>query len=107
MWGEPTSHRFDPVSTKSGGVAEYCWCCVRVHLPFTGGSAGFERRDLRRRIPVLLVHGDEHVYEVEPAYAGVSNLTRLETYGDTATNWLRVTADPRTTTVFSWEPRRL
>ncbi|GAA2870793.1 hypothetical protein GCM10010517_31060 [Streptosporangium fragile] len=55
--------------------------------------------------PVLLVHGDEHVYEVEPSYAGVSNLTRLETYGATATQWLRVTADPKAPGVFSWEPR--
>ncbi len=54
--------------------------------------------------PVLLVHGDEHIYEVEPAYAGVPNLTRLETFGDTATNWLRVTVDPRTASVFSWQP---
>jgi hypothetical protein len=55
--------------------------------------------------PVLLVHGDEHVYEVEPGYAGVPNLTRLETFGDTATRWIRVTVDPRTAGVFSWEPR--
>ncbi|HYN92835.1 MAG TPA: metallophosphoesterase [Pilimelia sp.] len=54
--------------------------------------------------PVLLVHGDEHVYEVEPGYAGVPNLTRLETYGDTATQWLRVTADPRDPNVFGWQP---
>ena len=55
--------------------------------------------------PVLLVHGDEHVYEVEPSYAGVPNLTRLETYGDTATEWLRVTADPKASQVFSWQPQ--
>ncbi|GAA3257048.1 hypothetical protein GCM10020216_094560 [Nonomuraea helvata] len=70
--------------------------------------------DIRARIveraraygkPVLLVHGDEHVYEVEPGYAGVPNLTRLETYGDTAAHWLRVTADPRTSAVFSWQPQ--
>jgi hypothetical protein len=46
------------------------------------------------------VHGDEHVYEVEPSYAGVPNLTRLETYGE-----LRVTADPKASQVFSWEPQ--
>lgn len=57
--------------------------------------------------PVLLVHGDEHVYEVEPGYGGVPNLTRLETFGDTATEWLRVTVDPRTPTVFSWVPQTL
>jgi hypothetical protein len=55
--------------------------------------------------PVLLVHGDEHIFEVEPGYAGVPNLTRLETFGDTAVNWLRVTADPNAVGVFSWEPR--
>ncbi|MDF2712017.1 MAG: putative transrane protein [Nonomuraea muscovyensis] len=55
--------------------------------------------------PVLLVHGDEHVYEEERGYAGVPNLTRLETFGDTATSWLRVTADPAARGVFSWEPR--
>ncbi|MDP4501612.1 metallophosphoesterase [Nonomuraea turcica] len=55
--------------------------------------------------PVVLAHGDEHVYEVEPGYAGVPNLTRLETYGDTAANWLRVTADPKSAAVFSWEPQ--
>jgi len=52
--------------------------------------------------PVLLVHGDEHAYEVEPAYGGVANLTRLETFGDTATSWLRLTVDPKTPAVFSW-----
>ncbi|MEV4017479.1 metallophosphoesterase [Nonomuraea angiospora] len=55
--------------------------------------------------PVLLVHGDEHVYEVETGYAGVPNLTRLETYGVTATQWLRVTVEPRSRAVFSWRPQ--
>jgi hypothetical protein len=55
--------------------------------------------------PVVLAHGDEHVYEVEPGYAGVPNLTRLETYGDTSAHWLRVTADPRSPSVFSWQPQ--
>lgn len=54
--------------------------------------------------PVLLVHGDEHRYEVERAYAGQPNLTRLETFGDTATDWLRVSIDPRASAVFSWTP---
>ncbi|WP_169979934.1 metallophosphoesterase [Microbispora sp. H10836] len=75
-------------------------------------SPGFA--DIRARVvaqaraygkPVLLVHGDEHVYEVEPGYAGVPNLTRLETFGSTASQWLRVTADPRTPSIFSWQPQ--
>ena len=54
--------------------------------------------------PVLLVHGDEHIYESESSYAGVANLTRLETFGVTATQWLRVSVDPRSEQVFSWTP---
>lgn len=53
--------------------------------------------------PVLLAHGDEHVFEQEPGYAGVPNLTRLETFGDTAVNWLQVTADPSRPEVFRWQ----
>ena len=55
--------------------------------------------------PVLLVHGDEHRYEQEPSYAGVPNLTRLETFSETAVDWLRLTIDPRDAAVFSWAPR--
>lgn len=75
------------------------------------GEPGFAR--IRDRIvqrstqfgrPVLLVHGDEHVFEEERAYAGVPNLTRLETFGDTADHWLRVRIEPRSPVVFSWEP---
>jgi len=57
--------------------------------------------------PVLLVHGDEHVYEAEPAYGGVPNLTRLETFGDTASSWLRLTVDPKAPGVFSWAPQQV
>jgi len=57
--------------------------------------------------PVLLVHGDEHAYEVEQAYGGVPNLTRLETFGDTASSWLRLTVDPKSSTVFSWTPQQV
>ena len=82
MQAEPTGAR---------GFAE-----IRTRI--TGHARGYRK-------PVLLVHGDEHVYEVQRAYAGVRNLTRLETFGNTATRWLRVTADPRTPGVFSWRPR--
>ena len=63
------------------------------------------RRATAFRGPVLLVHGDEHRYEVERRYAGVPNLTRLETFGNTATRWLRVTVDRRAPAVFTWTPQ--
>ena len=75
----------------------------------TPGYAAIRNKITRRaaafRRPVLLVHGDEHVYEVERSYAGVPNLTRLETFGNTATRWLRVTVDRRTPAVFAWTPQ--
>jgi len=40
--------------------------------------------------------------EVELAYAGVPNLTRLGAFGDSASHWLRVTAEPDDPDVFSW-----
>jgi hypothetical protein len=57
--------------------------------------------------PVLLVHGDEHRFEVQTRYLGVANLTRLETYGNTASYWLRVTIDPSLPQVFAWQSRRI
>ncbi|MGL4177647.1 MAG: metallophosphoesterase [Dermatophilaceae bacterium] len=80
----------EPVAGDPGFEAERALLLER--------AAGFGR-------PVLLAHGDEHRYEVESGYGGVPNLTRLETFGDTAIEWLRLTVDPRDPRVFSWEPQ--
>lgn len=56
---------------------------------------------------MLLTHGDEHRYEFERRYAGGPNLTRQETFGDTATEWLRVHVDPHSDPVFGWQSRRI
>ncbi|MEO3859618.1 metallophosphoesterase [Acrocarpospora sp. B8E8] len=75
----------------------------------TAGFAAIRERIVERSRaygkPVLLVHGDEHVQESEPNYAGVPNLTRLETFGDTASQWLSVTIKPKSPEVFTWEQR--
>ncbi len=72
------------------------------------GFARIRERIIQRSIdferPVLLVHGDEHIFEEERSYAGVRNLTRLETFGDTADHWLRVRIEPRSPEIFSWQP---
>jgi hypothetical protein len=57
--------------------------------------------------PVLLVHGDEHRFEVQERYLGAADLTRPETYGATAGHWLRATSDPSQPEVFSWQSRRV
>jgi hypothetical protein len=80
--------------------------------PVATSAFSAERSLIARRAaqfgrPVLLVHGDEHRFEVQARYLGVANLTRLETYGNTAGYWLRVTIDPSLPQVFSWQSRRV
>ena len=92
-------------STDAAGVL----LLMQAEPTATRGFAAIRARILAQALayhrPVLLVHGDEHRYEVEPGYGEVPNLTRLETFGDTASAWLQVTADPRTAGVFSWQPQ--
>jgi hypothetical protein len=77
--------------------------------PTTSSGFSQERSLILKRAkafgkPVLLVHGDEHKYEVQTKYGGVANLTRLETYGATTGHWLKVTIDPGKAgmSIFSW-----
>jgi len=73
---------------------------------------------LHFRRPVLLINGDSHVFEADHPLADpssptgmihgtprVPNLTRITVQGSTnaPAEWLRLTIDPRTPEVFSWE----
>ena len=64
---------------------------------------------LRFAKPVLLVHGDTHLFRVDrplsdPASGErVSNLTRLEVYGSPQVGWVRVKVDPDTAALFDIE----
>jgi len=66
------------------------------------------------RKPVAYVHGDSHYYRVDRPFldaAGrrLENFTRVETFGDNQANgnndvnWLKVTVNPRSREVFSYE----
>ena len=62
--------------------------------------------------PVVITHGDQHVYTVTPNYAGKPNITRLENFGSNASastsgilNWVQVQATCGTPAVFSQRPR--
>jgi hypothetical protein len=85
------------------------------------GYTGFVQRlaDLSVHFgrPVLLINGDSHVYEsdyplADPTTAtalihhtqAVPNLTRITVEGSTAADeWLRLSIDPRSPDLFSWE----
>ena len=78
------------------------------------GSTAFDRinarleeraRDFRR--PVLLLQGDTHVYKTDRPLPGAPNLVRVVVEGETASEWLRLTVDPRSRDVFAWSREQL
>lgn len=58
--------------------------------------------------PVVLAVGDTHVFRIDkPLYTAdgrlVENFTRVETFGNPDVHWVRVTVDPKTASVFSFD----
>ncbi len=58
---------------------------------------------------VVLAHGDSHKFRIDqPSFgSGVkapANFTRIETFGETDSNWIKVEVDPATPEVFSFAP---
>lgn len=66
-------------------------------------NARLEQRARRFGRPVLLLQGDTHVFKTDRPLAGAPNLVRVVVEGETASEWLRLTVDPRTREVFSWK----
>lgn len=61
--------------------------------------------------PVLVVHGDTHVYRldrplVDQAGVPVANVTRLETFGSPGLGWVKVSVDANDPAVFRILPQR-
>ena len=63
--------------------------------------------------PVVVAHGDSHYFRIDkplsvPTAAGPSrrleNLTRVENFGEVDVHWVRITVDPDTKAVFTFEP---
>jgi hypothetical protein len=68
------------------------------------------------RKPIAYVHGDSHYYRIDKPFLDaqgrrLENFTRVETFGNnqaSGTNdvqWLKVTVDPRSREVFSYQPQ--
>jgi hypothetical protein len=66
--------------------------------------------------PVVYVHGDSHYFRVDKPFLDaqgrrLENFTRVETFGDNQGNgdndvhWIKVTVDPRSRDVFSYQPQ--
>ena len=58
--------------------------------------------------PVLLVHGSSHRYQLNQPFAdgeqGVSNVTRVETFGTPNAHWVKVRVDPADPRLFRVDP---
>jgi Calcineurin-like phosphoesterase len=100
---------FDPAAIAPGGDG------LSAYTPFVRELANLSVRFGR---PVLLLNGDSHLYEADHPLADptsatgqihhtvpVPNLTRITVQGSTnaPAEWLRLTIDPRTRDVFSWQ----
>jgi hypothetical protein len=68
------------------------------------------------RKPVAYVHGDSHYQRIDKPFLNAAgqrleNFTRVETFGNNAANgnndvqWIKVTVDPRSREVFSYQPQ--
>ena len=68
------------------------------------------RESVQFKRPVLLVHGDTHVFRVDKALVDpgdrrpIDNVTRLENFGSPDVHWSRVTVDPTTPELFTFAP---
>jgi hypothetical protein len=99
---------WDPAALVTGGDG------LDQYTPFVQKLADLSVRFGR---PVLLLNGDSHVYGSDQPLAdptsatgvihhtqAVPNLTRITVEGAaTANEWVKLTVNPRTPTVFSWE----
>lgn len=85
-------------------------------LEFSGAPSrlGFEKflSQLEKRVeafgkPVVLAHGDSHYFRIDKPkldqVAFLPNFTRVETFGASRVHWIRVTVNPQTKQVFSFE----
>ena len=70
-----------------------------------------QMREVAQRLarPVLLVHGDTHLYRFDHPFSDalgqpLANPRRLETYGSPFVGWVKVTVDPQAPDLFRAEP---
>jgi hypothetical protein len=83
---------------------------VGAHNAHTELLRTLERESVLFKRPVLLVHGDTHVFRVDKALVSTTdrrpleNVTRLENFGSPDVHWSRVTVDPAGPELFTFSP---
>ena len=109
-WLERAVRASEPAGTRALVVAIQAdpWTARKpVYQDFLRQMEDSARR-LRR--PVLLVHGDSHIYRADTPFVDsfgqpLANLKRLETYGSPFVGWVKVSVDPANPELFSFEPK--
>ena len=84
------------------------WWNLHKSGAFDAFLSDFTAAAARLQKPVLLMHGDTHMYRVDTPFEDgfglpVRNITRMETYGSPFVGWVRVTVDPSKSDLFSFE----
>jgi hypothetical protein len=76
---------------------------------FTDLVEAFSRQVAEFGKPVVLVHGDTHLFRIDQPRLGPGpppdNFTRVETFGDPQVGWVRGTVDLESEELFHFEPR--
>ena len=108
----------DPAEWAARDAATNRWLReTRTFAPedgFTNFLRALREETIAFRAPVVLVHGDSHYFRIDKPLQDaqgrrLENFTRLETQGDNAQNgnndvhWTKVTVDPRSDEVFSFQ----
>lgn len=69
-----------------------------------------EQETLAYGKPVVLVHGDSHYFRIDKPLLNsntkqrIAHFTRVETFGETDTGWVRVEVDPKDENLFVFKP---
>ena len=72
--------------------------------------AALETETLAFNGPVLMVHGDSHIFRIDQPLVNsttgrfIENFTRLETFGTPDVHWVRVIVDLNDPNVFTFKP---
>lgn len=101
---EPKARYFRPFVPRGQAIPSY-------PAPYRDYVAALAGELERFENPVVFFHGDTHLFRIDkPLYSAKTgqlfeNFTRVETFGDPNTHWVRVVVDPAQRELFRFEPQ--
>jgi hypothetical protein len=101
---EPKARYFRPFVARGQPIPSYPTAFADYVAALTDGLENYGK-------PVAFLHGDTHLFRIDkPLYSAKTgrlfeNFTRVETFGDPNTHWVRITIDPGDAQLFRFEAR--